>query len=283
MQFLFKCQERELCNETMGHDHQDAAMIRGRTFAFALALISGLALGFLLRPVNLQADFIRGSGGGGGTPGSVTYIGYDTVAIDDSSSGTKNNTVTIPAGANTALIGISYYYYAQGNPSSLISNVSLDGNSADVVQAQLSADFVPSYNLLHVSVVQGFSSGDKTLSWDQGSVGEGTAVIVMFFSGVDGTTPVSDFDSYNAGGGSQTQTLSLTASTGDMLVAFATSDDNGSTYPDLNQNSQTQVVTDVGITDYARIGAAYKAEGDDDDVAADWDYGGLVGVVLNAE
>jgi len=37
---------------------------RGRAIVFAMALLPGLALGFLLRPANLQADFIRGAGGG---------------------------------------------------------------------------------------------------------------------------------------------------------------------------------------------------------------------------
>ena len=39
-------------------------MMRGRVIVFAIALIPGLALAFLLRPANLQADFIRGAGGG---------------------------------------------------------------------------------------------------------------------------------------------------------------------------------------------------------------------------
>jgi uncharacterized protein (TIGR02145 family) len=94
-------------------------MIRGRAIVFTLALIPGLALGFLLRPANLQADFIRGAGTGGtftcgtSTVEGVGSITYGTVVGEDGNCWLDRNlgaTQVATAVDDTAAYGYHYQW-----------------------------------------------------------------------------------------------------------------------------------------------------------------------------
>lgn len=200
---------------------------------------------------------------------AVSYIGY--VGVSDNATN-HNADLTIPVGANFALIGIAYW----NNPDPVISAISLDGQAATLVAR---STWNSSELTLLVYRVSGFGVGAKNFTCTWNAVNEGVRYMLMFFSNVNLSSPIHDYDNtQHTTSSDQTLTTgAMDSSVNDMVVAFACG--YGRSSCTMTGGSQTEV--DSGVYNVADYGAGYKqGTGATDTATAILSGGALIGVTL---
>src|SRR5574343_322633 len=112
---------------------------------------------------------------------AISYLGYATVLDSD---GTMSQSLTVPDGANYAVIFIGGW-----NATSItVSSMSLGGISATNLYTR--ATYPDSYQDSYIYGVA-TSSGSKTFAASfSGSFAEGGIAIIVFLSGVDTASPL---------------------------------------------------------------------------------------------
>jgi hypothetical protein len=172
-----------------------------------------------------------------GGAGSVSVEGstYTTTETADSSS---NSDVTIPSGANLAIVGIGGYgaYPNTGTFSS--GSVTLDSQSCTM---RVGYDSDNEAQMAAIFTCSGFTSGSsKTIAWDWDGTGavQNANIFIIFVSGADTANPVRDSGGEIEKADDNTaSTGSMTAQTGDYIFAISDALDNGT--PSINWTGAT--------------------------------------------
>lgn len=137
---------------------------------------------------------------------AVSYEGVSSIL--EVSSANSSQSITVPADAEFALICLGGYTWANNGSG---TSFTLAGQGATFVEDGGTFEGEDEQTL--VFRVDGFSTGSQTLAWNiDGSVFDGYHLFVLFFSGVDETTPIADT-------GTSTSTsisIALSGASGDM-------------------------------------------------------------------
>ena len=113
-------------------------------------------------------------------------VAYVDVSLATSASHNSSISVTVPAGATFALICFGGYNWADGGADSSCSLAGQSGVFVANAGAASGAD-----ELSMIFRVSGFATGSQTLAWVlNGTRDDGLQIAVLYFSGVDGASPI---------------------------------------------------------------------------------------------
>jgi len=157
--------------------------------------------------------------------GSVLVLDSDsTPAVSNAASGTI--AITVPGDCTLVVIGVSGYS-STANLLSTNGSFDIGGNASVGVGGAASTSFWQSAE----HYILNPATGAQNLDWQWGG-GAGTAVTaaslkvtVSFWKGVDTGSPTRDSDGAQAGGATAT-TPTLTALSGDLIIATGATQDN---------------------------------------------------------
>ena len=119
----------------------------------------------------------------------ITYEG--AVAVDGT-GGNVSQSITVPSGAELAIVTESFYDAGAGSGANSVSSCTLDGETATVINNL--AD-TASLNSLYQAWIKDFGTGSVTFVLNRDSdetIAEGGEIYISFWSGVDLTTPIDD-------------------------------------------------------------------------------------------
>jgi hypothetical protein len=181
------------------------------------------------------------------TPASaITYPIVDAISVLSeplvkSALKASSANVTVPSGATFCVI-----YISEETTSNTACTMTLDSQTVNLIEYDIGSGSYDGGGLYYTS---GFSVGsNKTFSWSWNSQapGGGATYELIFFSGVNLTTPVRDHKSQVQTNSSQTTTTTptITSAVGDLIVGGCT--DGGGNSPDMSSGryaGQTQLVT----------------------------------------
>ena len=206
---------------------------------------------------------------GAAASGGITYLGYTEVSDSD---GNQSQSVTVPANTDFALAFISGWRSGT-NPS--VSSISLGGTAMTSVGSSVSDADGAAY-MYYVNT----TSGTKTFASTQSnSWTEGGKAVLLYFSGVDQSSPIRSSSAQNA---TNTATLSfsgMTSQTGDMAVLQMQS--YSSVNVDVDLSGQTKIFENAVAFNSEYNAAAYKtATGTTIDLSGSGDYPNGVAAVL---
>lgn len=176
---------------------------------------------------------------------AVAYEGASEIL--ENNDITDSDTITVPADAEFALIAFCGYIWSAAG-----SSCSLAGQSATLVQDAGGTGGEGENEQLTVFRVDGFSTGSQTLTWSiDGTFYDGAHIFVLFFSGVDDTSPIADQDTDL----DNSISIALSGAAGDMGVLFISDYANN---PSSAGTGQT-VVVNTGAYQANYADAAYEA------------------------
>jgi hypothetical protein len=193
------------------------------------------------------------TGGGGGGGGTVAVEGstYSTVETANADS---NTDVTIPAGANLAIIGVSGY--GSYPEVSVWSNGSMTLDSQSCTN-RVAYDSDNEAQMTAIFTCSGFTSGaSKTLAWDWvgASAVEAAHIFIIFVSGADTSDPVrSSGGEIEKASDNTATTGSMSAQSGDYVFAVVNTMDTGT--PSVNWTGAT-MDSQSSETNYAECAEA---------------------------
>lgn len=236
-----------VCNEALqiyGDSDNDFSVDDGATTHAAAELTDGLTFTDLIpssvvfSALNAYATVSGGSLVGASiTPATqrVNYLGFAGIS---SALQNYSGTVTIPAGATFALIGIAEYNAA----GTEWPTITLDGQAVTPVGITSRGGASTTTMVFRVS---GFATGDRTFSsnWSI-PVSNGVRYMIAFFGGVDLVSPIAMASTVEVGGPWEITLTSaaLPTSDGSAVVAFA----SGVTRGSCNMNLGGQIEIDSG-------------------------------------
>ena len=184
----------------------------------------------------------------GNTQMAIAYISSQVITA---SSGSINQSVTVPAGANYAVI----YYGGWNSTARTVSAMSLGGTSASNLYTRATTnDFQDGY-IYGVATSAGSKTFILTMS---GSVTEGGVAMLVFLSGVDTSNPFVS-SAYQEVTSTQVSTMSgsITSVADGIALSFATGYSDGGALTPTAQSQTTAVSSALYNSDlYA---AGYKA------------------------
>lgn len=178
---------------------------------------------------------------------AVEFIDYQQL---NDSDGTWNTTISVPADCTYALIYLSGW----NSPAATVSAApAINSSGATHLSTYTSTEGNQSYLYGKLSPSTGSVSFTAAMSkaWAEGGI-----AIVLYFKGVNTSTPVADSDSANSGSSGATISLTLDSTSGDLGVIV------GAGYQgaiDFEKGSQTLIFEYVSGTGYNSdyCGAAY--------------------------
>jgi hypothetical protein len=168
---------------------------------------------------------------------AIAFISHEVV---QSTAQNSTQAMTVPAGCDFVVwVGGGWNsadIWASGTPT-----ISLGGVAMTL--------FAGSVNICALAYLAAPLTGSRTLSWNWNAAGtEGVNGALLYFSGVDQTTPVADSGSAN-----NTSVTGLTAA--DAIVGIINTFTDATTT--ATNNGQTEVISNSTFND-ARIAVAYK-------------------------
>lgn len=190
-----------------------------------LVIFVGSLLFGLISVETVKADVER--------TGSVTA--YETTANNDTRS------VTVPSDATIAIVGVSNWVASDTYISG--GDVTINSDSMTVAEAN-TADQQST-----IFYLQNPDTGTQTLEWDwEGSaaVDQGATIVIAFYKGVDANYPIKDSGGESTNGASSGTTGSLSADTGDMVVAMAGGEGTGASWTNATEQHDSLYNTNVG-------------------------------------
>ena len=189
-----------------------AALASAGTFAADASVVGG-ATGTLAAT---EAADTAGGAGAIAQTGSTLQIGENSTA----NTGTVSTTVTVPADAEIVVVALSAFggtnYFSGGNfkftkGGTQVNMTMVAGDSAGTWQTAMGYLALPD------------TGANKTLSYDWAGTGTSPDTVrnysITFWKGIDTASPVCDSDGAQSGSFPVT-TPTLTAETGDLIVAF---------------------------------------------------------------
>src|SRR5262245_49945735 len=163
------------------------------------------------------------TGGGGGGTATIEQVGSVVNVTGDSSDAGTSGSFTVPA--DTEMIVVTTYFFSTGGATDRVYNGTLKtqkgGTDTNMIGVSDQADSSWSTTMWYLTNPD-IGSG-KTLKWDwQGtsSIDRTNCFSILFFKGVDTTSPARDGDGISATGSLPLTTPTLTAQTGDLIVSF---------------------------------------------------------------
>ncbi len=147
---------------------------------------------------------------------AITRIG-DLTQVNTDGANTGSVAVTVPAGATLMVVGLSGY---SGSPS-YYSGGAVTINGAAMTSVAIDASTAAFQGAMFYRVLP--STGSQTLAWDWvGTEVQTNAALLVygFYKGIDTISPVRDTYGFQELGGTHA-TDSLTAQTGDMVIAWS--------------------------------------------------------------
>ncbi len=186
----------------------------------------------------------------GNTQMAIAYISSQTIVA---SSGSINQSVTVPAGTNFAV----FYYGGWNSTVRTVSTISLGGTAAGNLYTRAISDGCQDGYIYGVATSEGSKTFILTMS---GSMSEGGVAMLVFLSGVDTSNPFvsSGYVEIEYTSPETTWSSSITSVTDGIGLVFATG--YGADSGALNPNVQSQT-TSVANTTYNsdNYAAGYKA------------------------
>lgn len=212
--------------------------------------------------------------------GSCTTVG--STSIYAAGSGTISS-ITVPGDATLMTIGVSAYHGTNGVTS---ANGSFDigGNASVGVGGAASTNW---HGVQHY--ILNPATGTQNLDWQWGggagtALDDGTVIIsYCFWLGVDTGSPVRDSDGAQSSGATTT-TPTLTAQSGDLIIAWGTSFDGASANLTFTWTDATKLQDETAV-DYADGSWATASPTGNQTVAASAtgrDEGGVAAFVFKA-
>jgi hypothetical protein len=187
-------------------------------------------------------------------------------------SGNSSQSITIPSDAEIVLAyGAGYWTNPSGLPNPAFT---LSGTAMTRIVA-VAAD-VPDNDETWVEYRVNPATGSQTLAWDFTNANAYGAIVVVFYKGINTSSPIRSSQGQNSAGTGSGETISITGLTyqsGDMIVGGATSDAVAAT---MTSNGQTAIAS-AGQTVYVAVGEKANTG---DFTATSAIYGSLVAVVL---
>ncbi len=184
----------------------------------------------------------------GNTKMAIAYISSQVITA---SSGSINQSVTVPAGTTYAVI----YYGGWSNPARTVSAMSLGGTSATALFTHATTNDFQDGWIYGVATSEGSKTFILTMS---GSMEEGGVAMLVFLSGIDAADPLvaADYGEVSASTPSSSLSKTVTSVSDGIGLAFSTGYESTSFIP--TAQSQTTAVASAlyNSDDYA---AGYKA------------------------
>lgn len=161
------------------------------------------------------------SGGGGPVTQTGSMIEYDSIGTGN--TGTVTTTLTVPADAELAVVGISGY--ASANFYSSGSMTLTKGGSDSAMTAVSGGDASTSaFMAAMFYIVLPDTGSNKTLKWDWAGAGASSnqpQVTITFWKDVDTSSPVRNAQGAQNASGLPFTTPTITAVSGDLIIAYA--------------------------------------------------------------
>lgn len=178
---------------------------------------------------------------------AIALLGTETLTLTAESSSVS---VTVPSGTDFAVLVWDGYALAGLN----ISSMTLDSVARTNVAAASAAgtDGLYGHGMEYWLTPD---AGSQTLAWTWTAEplgGEGPAVQILYFSGVDQTTPVRDGDIHVLSGGGSANTVTIDSTATDYVLGFCASWQNSIDCSDAGQTNITATFT--GGSRFGRCG-----------------------------